>query len=117
MGFFENQLEKIKSKALKEVEALLFENEKIDNFYLAKEDYCATTNNRLIFVDNSITSKKSTVSVPYNKITAVSLKRGGSFSISKEVIVLVGSKEYEIDTYSTEDAIELFKFLAQKTLN
>lgn len=114
MGFFDGQLEKIKVRAKTEVEGLLLNNEAIEHFYVVKEDYCAVTNKRLLFVDNSISSKKATSGIPFNKINAVSLKRGGTLSISKEVIVLVGSKEFEIDLYSSEDAIEIFKLISER---
>lgn len=114
MGFFDKQLEKIKNRAIIEAESLLIDGEIIEEFYVVKEDYCALTNKRLLFIDNNISGKKLSSGIPYNKINAVSLKKAGS--ISKEIVVLVGSREFEICLYSTEDAIKIFKKITERIL-
>ncbi|GGB82863.1 hypothetical protein GCM10007424_23610 [Flavobacterium suaedae] len=117
MGFLDKQIKKIEEKCKEELKTLLLEDETLEKFYLVKEDYCAITNLRLIFVDNSFTSsKKATTGVPFNKISFVSLKKGGTFTISKDVIVHVGNKDIEIDLYDTNQAIEIFKIISKKIL-
>ena len=82
-----------------------------------KEDFICLTEKRLVFLNaNLLSSKKGITSIPYSKITGVSLEKGGLMSFSKNVIVWVGSKDVVIDTWSNEAALDLFKLLSEKTL-
>lgn len=115
MGFFSNAVAKIEEAAKQEIETLLIEGEQVESFYVVKEDYCCLTNKRVIFVDKSMTSsKKSTTGIPYGNISAVGLNKGGAFSISKEVVLLIGSRQVEIDLYDTAQATEIFKTISTK---
>lgn len=115
MGFLDNAREKLKETAKKEVDTLLITGESIEKFYMVKEDYCALTNKRLLFIDKSFaSSRKASTGIPFSKINSVSLKKGGAFSISKEVIVTVGSKDLEIDLWDANEALEIFKAISER---
>ncbi len=128
MGFFDNvknNLENAKAKV--QDTANNYNNSKVAPYLLpeenviytksVKEDFICLTEKRLVFVNaNLLSSKKGITSIPYNKITGVSLEKGGMMSFSKNVIVWVGSKDIVIDTWSTEAALELFRLLSEKTL-
>ncbi len=115
MGFLDNAREKLKETAKKEVDTLLITGEIVEKFYMVKEDYCALTNKRLIFIDKSFTSnRKASTGIPFSKINSVSLKKGGAFSISKEVIVTVGSKDLDIDLWDANEALEIFKAISER---
>lgn len=117
MGFFDNIQDKQQQKLKIELEKFLLEDEIIDHFFMAKEDFGALTDKRLIFVDKSLFSnKKSIVGVPFKKINAVGVKRGGTFSISKEIIIMIGSQALEIDTYDENQAIDIYKRISSKIL-
>ncbi len=53
MGFFDNIQDKQQQKLKIELEKFLLEDEIIDHFFMAKEDFGALTDKRLIFVDKS----------------------------------------------------------------
>lgn len=128
MGFFDNVksgLESAKSNVQQAADNM--NNSKISPYLLSgenvvytksvKEDFICLTEKRLIFVNaNLLSSKKGITSIPYSKITGVSLEKGGMMSFSKNVIVWVGSKDVVIDTWSTDAALELFRLLSEKTL-
>lgn len=115
MGIFDNITKKAEESAKAELEKLLLDNENITFFSLAKEDYCALTNRRLLFVDKSFSSsKKATTGVPFTKISSVSIKKGGAFSITKEIIITVGSKDIEIEMYDETKSVELFKLISER---
>ncbi|QIY83390.1 PH domain-containing protein [Chryseobacterium sp. NEB161] len=128
MGFFDNVksgLENAKATVQSaqqdynssKVSPYLLQGENVIYTKSVKEDFICLTEKRLVFVNaNLLSSKKGITSIPYNKITGVSLEKGGMMSFSKNVIVWVGSKDIVIDTWSTEAALELFRLLSEKTL-
>ena len=115
MGFLDNIVDKQNQKLRTELEKFLLSGEEIEDFFVAKEDFGALTNRRLVFVDKSlIGSKKSIMGVPFSKISAVGVKRGGAFTASKEIVIMVGSHAMEIDTYSEKQAIDIYKKISEK---
>lgn len=91
--------------------------EEIDDICLMGEDYMAFTNKRLLLVDNKFaSSKKVLASIPYSKITGVHLAKGGAFTLSKEVEIVVGSHKYEFKNYDENEARRVFVKLSEKTL-
>lgn len=115
MGILSNAKEKLQQQAKQELETLLFDGETIQQIYLVKEDYCAITTSGLIFIDKKlISSKKASTKVPFSKISSVSLKKGGAFSISKEIVIQVGSREMEIDLYDADEALQIFRIVSKR---
>ena len=91
-----------------QTEPYLMEGENILFEEFVKEDFVCLTDKRILFVNSKIlSSKKGVTSVPLSKITGVSLEKGG-MSFSKNVILWIGSKEVEIDTYDSQKALLLF---------
>ena len=117
MGFLENAQNKIKDNATAELLKVLPENEIVEKLYIVKEDFCGITAKRVVFVDKKmVSSKKTLTSVPFSKINFVALKRGGFFSISKEVIIGTGGLALEIDTYDGEQAYEIVREISKRIL-
>ena len=115
MGFFDNAQLKIKENAERELAKILPEGEVVIEMYIVKEDFCALTSKRVVFVDKKlVSSKKTLTSVPFSKINFVALKRGGFFSISKEVIIGTGGLALEIDTWDGEQAYEIVRKISEK---
>lgn len=115
MGFLDSITAKITEKANQELTKILPEGETVLKIYIVKEDFCALTEKRVVFVDKKlVSSKKTLTSVPYSKINFVALKRGGFLSISKEVIIGTGGLALEIDTYDGEQAYEIVKEISKK---
>lgn len=115
MGLFDNLQQKVSDNAKKELEKILPETDTIDKIYIVKEDFCALTDKRVVFVDKKlVSSKKTLTSVPYSKINFVALKRGGFLSISKEVIVGSGGLTLEIDTWDGDQAYEIVKEISKR---
>lgn len=106
---------KLDDKVKQELALYILPSENIEHIFRAKEDFGALTNKRIIFMDKSlIGSKKTVIGVPYGKINAVGLNKGGFMSFSKEVVITIGSKVTEIDTYNSDMAIELYTKLSEK---
>lgn len=128
MGFFDNVkggLENVKNQAQNtinnhndgKIAPYLLPNEQVIFSKSVKEDFICLTENRLVFLNaNLLSSKKGITSIPYSKITGVSLEKGGMMSFSKNVIVWVGSKDVVIDTWSNDAALQLFRLLSEKTM-
>ncbi len=115
MGFLDSITTKITEKANQELTKILPEGETVLKIYIVKEDFCALTEKRVVFVDKKlVSSKKTLTSVPFSKINFVALKRGGFLSISKEVIIGTGGLALEIDTYDGEQAYEIVKEISKK---
>ena len=115
MGLFDNVQQKISDNAKKELEKALPEGDTIQQFYIVKEDFCALTDKRVIFIDKKlVSSKKTLTSIPYSKINFVALKRGGFLSISKEVIIGSGGLTLEVDTWDGEQAYEIMREISKR---
>lgn len=93
-----------------QLEPFIVESESIEQIYSSGMDFCAFTNKRIIFVDRKlISSKKSVTSVFYSKINFVAFQQGGTFSISKEVILGVSGNTLSIETWSTAVSQEIYR--------
>lgn len=110
MGFFDNQKKKLEDKIQKELDSFLIENESVNAVYAYGIDFCAITNKRVIYVDKQwSSSKQGVISIPFSKITAISLTKGGFMSFSKEVELTIGSKIIELKFISDTDAMAFCK--------
>lgn len=117
MGFLDNLTEKQNKKSRTELERFILDGEQIEFFFAVKEDFGAITDKRLVFLDKSLFgNKRSIIGIPFSKISAVGVKRGGAFSPSKEILVTVGSHIIEIDTFDENQAIEIYKQISARIL-
>lgn len=115
MGFLTNISEKQIAKAKEELALILPDEEEIEKVFIVKEDYCAITPKRVILIDKKlIGTKKALVTIPYSKINYVALKRGGMFSISKEVVIGTSGHNMEVDTYNLEEAYQIAKIISER---
>lgn len=116
MGFLNNQIEKAKAKNLEEVSKFLLDSESVESVILLSIDFLVVTNKRLVFVDKSWnTTKKSIISIPYSKITHISVQQGGGlFSLSKEFEIYIGKESYEFKLMNQAEIIDLYKMIASK---
>ncbi len=115
MGFLKNAFTNVEEKAKEELQKILPEGESIEKIYIVKEDFCALTSKRVVLIDKKLLgSKKTLTSVPYSKVNFVALKRGGTFSISKEVIIGVSGMTLEVDTWDGAQAYEIVRKLSEK---
>lgn len=107
-----------KAQKEQEVSKLLVQGEQLEHLYASVFDYASITSHRLLFVDkhHKETLKTMVVGVPFRNITGVCLKRGGMLSFTKTVIIQVGNRDIDIDFFSSDDALELFKNLSSKVL-
>lgn len=111
----DKQREKAIESAKQEIAPFLIEEEEVETIFPLVEDYIAFTNLRAIFVDKQFTSsKKSISSVFYEKITSLSLSKGGFMKLSKEFQIGVGSKGFEFKLYDENHVAEIYKFLSRK---
>ncbi len=79
-------------------------------------DSAIFTDKRIIFLDNKVISnKRKIVSVPYGKITAIEIEKGG-LQIGQEITLVVGSKEYEMRALDAEVAKYIYEKLLTKIL-
>lgn len=75
--------------------------------------FVGITDRRLIFMDQGVIRKKKTlVSLPFSKITAVgSEDSGGIIFSTSELIVLAGSKEWEFEFRTSEKAHRAYQLI------
>jgi hypothetical protein len=113
--FAEKQQAKFIENAKAEVGIFLVEGEEIEQIFPLIEDYIVFTNDRVIFVDKQFTSsKKSISSVYFEKITSISLSKGGFMQIAKEIKIGVGSKGFDFKMYDENATVEVYKLLSKK---
>lgn len=117
MGFFDKVNNKIEENLKNQLASFLLPGEQVEHFFIAKEDFGALTDKRVIFVDRKITSSKKTIiGIPYPKISGAGLTKGGAFTITKEVVIMVGSHSMEIETYNEQQALEIFKRITERII-
>lgn len=119
MGFLDKMKNNLESKkaeveekyTIANIEPYLMPNEHVVFKKSVKEDFICLTDNRLIFINSKLLStKKGITSVLYKNITGVSLEQGG-MSPSKNIIIWIGSKDVEIDTWNADTALKVFNLL------
>lgn len=102
-------------KIKQEVSRVIPPGEEIKQIFAVKEDFCAFTEKRIVFVDKKLLGgKKTLTAMPFSKINFVSLKRGGFLSISKEVIIGTGGITLEIDTWDGDQAYTIMQEISKK---
>lgn len=118
MGIFDSIKTKAEEQKQQEIKSFLFPNEEVDKFFSMIEDYAFTTNrNRLVFIDKQITtSKKGVYSVPFSKISCVSLSRGGFMKLSNDVELTISGKSLELKFYDNKQAQEFYLTISEKIL-
>lgn len=105
------------AKIIEEINTTLVPGEAVENLYILPVDYLVLTNKRLMFVDKKWNStKKAVISVPWNKISAVLMERGGFMSFIQEIEVVVGSKAYEFKFQSAKDSMDAYKAIFSKVV-
>lgn len=116
MGLFDSKDKKVEN-ATQEVSSLLFEDEIIESLHLLIEDFIALTNKRVLFVNKVAgTTKKDVTTIPYSKITSVSLSKGGFMRFSQEITIGVGSGKFECKTFEPNEVLQLYKQLTHKIM-
>ena len=118
MGFFDNIQAKADAQKKQEIEAFLLPNEEVEKLFSMIEDYAFVTNrNRLVFIDKQIlSSRKGIYSVPFSKISCISLSRGGFMKISSEVELTISGKSLELKFYDSNQAKDFYMVIAEKIL-
>lgn len=115
MGLFTNQVKKMGEE---EVAELLLNGETAERIFSVGADFCAVTNYRVIVIDKNIMSKKKAITAaPFSRVSSVSLKRGGSLSNTKEIIIQIGSREIELELYNKKEALEIFHLISEKLIH
>lgn len=116
MGIFKNA-EKSNDKHRQEVEKYLLPGEEAQVVYSSIADWVAVTPVRLIFINTSWTSSQKTItSVPFSKIISVHMNRGGFMQITKEIVVTISGRDYEIKLLDADNAMELYSTIAERIL-
>lgn len=110
------QVEFDNQKQLERIEALLVTPEILYAVYDLKgagTGFVGVTDRRLIFMDQGVIRKKKTlVSLPYSKITAVgSEDSGGIIFGTSSLLIFAGSKEWEFDFRSNEKAHRAYQLI------
>lgn len=118
MGFFDNIQSKVDAQKQQEIESFLLPNEEIEKVFSMIEDYAfVTSKKRLVFIDKQIlSSRKGVYSVPFSKISCVSLSRGGFMKISSEVELTISGKSLELKFYDSNQAKDFYLTIAEKIL-
>lgn len=119
MGFFNNSITP-RVTPLSEQEKrnpLLVEGEELEATVNLVFDKILITNRRIIFVDHKVlTTRRKYISIPYNRISAIEIELGGAMELSRELTIVVGSREYEIKSTSIDGITYIYNKLVQKTL-
>ncbi len=99
----------------KELLKILPENDVLEHVFTIKEDFCAITNKRIVFIDKNVGSARKTLtSVPFSKINFVALKRGGLLDFNKEVIISSGGLNLVLETMDIDIAYAIVREISKK---
>jgi len=110
-----------KKEQLEQVQPWLLDHERLYAVYDligAGTGFLAITDKRLLFYDKAFMRKrKALTSIPFSKITAVSsVNEGGFFRSTSELVVKIGSEEYEFDFRGGEKAQRAYHFIMSELL-
>lgn len=96
-------------------EELLIEGEELEKTYGLLNDFVALTNKRVIFVDKTyLSTQKSVVSIPYNKIEEIILGIGSAFSLSDSIGIVTKSHQHALKFTKTADINGFYKSILKK---
>lgn len=102
--------------ASKDVQELLLPGETLELQVKLVEDYLAVTDKRILFIDAEIgSSKREIVSIPFSRITEVSMLRVGS-SFGNQVSLQVGPNRRKLTLSDKNESAKLYKLLTEKIL-
>lgn len=115
-NFNQNQYKmSLSDNTKKELLNILPDTDILEHVYSIKEDFCAITNKRVVFVDKNIGSARKTLtSVPLAKINFVALKRGGLLTINKEVVISSGGINLVLETWDEDLAYEIVREISKR---
>ena len=118
MGFFDNIQAKADAQKKQEIDSFLLPNEEVEKVFSMVEDYAFVTNRkRLVFIDKQlISSRKGVYSVPFSKISCVSLSRGGFMKLSSEVELTISGKSLELKFYDGNQAKDFYMTIAERII-
>lgn len=118
MGFFDKMNSKMQEQRIQEISSFLLDNEKVDKLFPMIEDYAFTTNkNRLVFIDKQmLSSKKGVYSVPFSRISCVSLSRGGFMKLTNDVELTISGKSLELKFYDSMQAQDFYLTISEGIL-
>jgi len=124
MGFFDNVKaaadkaeQQKRTKATDEASTFLLEGEAVTDLYFLIEDFLVLTDKRVLFVNKNIfSSKKQITTLPYSKITAINLEKGGFMTFSKELEIHVGAARYELKLWKEDDVMDIYKKISNRIL-
>ena len=115
MSIFDKLIQPLEDQAIKELNTLLLDGETLEEHIQLVNDYFAFTSRRVIFVDKHPTSSRRTItSIPYSKISEVTVVSGGLLSLSNEIAIQVGNIRHEVRTHDKNKSILLYKRLVAK---
>ena|SRR5688572_23010368 len=115
------QVEYDNKSQLDRIEALLIHPEVLYAVFDLKgggTGFVGVTDRRLIFMDQGVIRKKKTlISLPFSKITALgSEDSGGIIFGTSNLIVLAGNKEFEFEFRSNEKAHRAYQLIMSNLL-
>lgn len=118
MGLFSKDKQTPEEKMQTELQALLIANEEVVFSKRAFIDYAAITTKRVVFVNKNWKKPKTQVSsIPFSKISSVHLIKGTGFlNVSKEVILMAGSKDHEVVFLDEKDALEFHNKIVERII-
>lgn len=97
-----------------DIQEYLIEGEAVEQVYGLLVDFVALTNKRVIFVDKTIVSKKTSVtSIPYSKIESISIEKGKTLALSNEIEIVTKHKAYELKFVKGGDVVGFYKSLTK----
>lgn len=116
MGIFKDA-EKGNEKHMQEVKRYLLEGEQVQQLFGLVTDWVAVTPIRLIFVNGSWSDTRNTItSIPFSRIQAVHLSKGGFMKFSKDVKVSISGHDFEMKFLDSENAMEMYNTILERIL-
>jgi hypothetical protein len=94
-----------------EIQPVLLPDEEIISIYGLFVDFAAITNKRLLFMDKSVTSKnKSLITIPFSKISSVSLVNVKNLMVSVyEIEISTGHRQFDLKFANKDLLTEFYK--------
>lgn len=97
-----------------EAEEYLVDGEEIITVRGLILDFVCLTNKRVFFVDKKFTSSATAlISIPYEKIDAIAIEKGKTFSLTNEIEIMTKGKEFELKFIKGEDVVGFYKQLTK----
>lgn len=116
MGLFgkSKSPEEKQEKLFADLKTYLLEGEEVQQQHQLGIDLAIVTAKRLLFVNKEMTKPdKQFTTVPWSKISGVSLAKG---TISRKLIIHVGSKDFELGVIKTSMGMPLYHEISKRIL-